>query len=423
MSRAAIPIDALQNAVAALPDNALSDLRRNALKHFADGGFPASKAENWKYTNLQALIQLSAEWLQAGAVREAVANLEDSPADAIDAHWLVIENGRVDAASVAAFAAQGVTVTMLGDHGADEDFEWPLTDFNSALLEDGIRLRVDGDAEETIGVLFVDSAKTAAAVSQSRIDIQVSPAVSARFIEYHVSVGEHAHYTNSVINLTVESGANVDYVRIQERGQKHSQTGRLSATLRKDTRLHHSGLDLGGNLVRNDLHIDIVEPGAEAVFDGLYIAGDGQHIDNHTRVDHRVGPAVSRQEYRGILNGKARCVWNGKAIVHDGADGTDAEQSNHNLLLSSNAEIDAKPELEIYAEDVKCSHGTTVGQLDERALFYLRSRGLDERHATRVLTHAFATEIVGRLPLPDLRDRVTAILEQRLGDLAAGGTL
>ena len=131
-----------------------------------------------------------------------------------------------------------------------------------------------------------------------------------------------------------------------------------------------------------------------------------------------MGPAVSRQEYRGILKGKARCVWNGKAIVHDDADGTDAEQSNHNLLLSESAEIDAKPELEIYADDVKCSHGTTVGQLDETALYYLRSRGLDRQHATRVLTHAFASEIVTRMPIDLLAELITSKLEQRLGDLA-----
>ncbi len=152
-------------------------------------------------------------------------------------------------------------------------------------------------------------------------------------------------------------------------------------------------------------------------FDGLYLAGSGQHIDNHTRVDHRVGPATSRQEYRGILNGRCRCVWNGKAIVHEGADGTDADQANHNLLLSQQAEIDAKPELEIYTDDVKCSHGTTVGQLDDASLFYLRSRGLDKRHATQVLTHAFAAGLVSRVPVEAARETVSKLMEERLGAL------
>ena len=175
--------------------------------------------------------------------------------------------------------------------------------------------------------------------------------------------------------------------------------------------------DLGGGLIRNDVDIDLSEPGADVAFDGLYLAGDGQHIDNHTRVDHRVGPATSTQEYRGILNGNCRCVWNGKAIVHQGADGTDASQANHNLLLSNQAEIDAKPELEIYAEDVKCSHGTTVGQLDDTALFYLRSRGLDKRHAIQVLTHAFAADIVLRSPVVAAKGAISNIVEDRLAEL------
>jgi Fe-S cluster assembly protein SufD len=153
------------------------------------------------------------------------------------------------------------------------------------------------------------------------------------------------------------------------------------------------------------------------VFSGLYLAGDEQHIDNHTRVDHRKGPARSSQEYRGILSGRCRCVWNGKAIVHQGADGTDANQENHNLLLSENAEIDAKPELEIYADDVKCSHGTTVGQLDETALFYLRSRGMDKRQAVQMLTRAFAADLVGRVAVQAAKDTISALVENRLADL------
>lgn len=178
-----------------------------------------------------------------------------------------------------------------------------------------------------------------------------------------------------------------------------------------------ASFDLGGGLIRNDVDVELTEPGANATFNGLYLAGDGQHIDNHSRVDHLVGPASSSQEYRGILNGRCRCVWNGKAIVHKGADGTDANQANHNLLLSPTAEIDAKPELEIYADDVKCSHGTTVGQLDESALFYLRSRGLDKRQATQLLVHAFAVDLISRTPVVAARETITSLVEAKLSEL------
>jgi len=418
MTRRTLTAALLRDAVESLPDNALTAARKLALDHFEASGFPASRAENWKYTELAPLIDISERWLTNGALREDSQPGPDSPTESIDAHWLLIANGRVDAVRLHDFAPSGASAIALGDEGAAPEFNWPLVDLNTALLEDGLRIRVDGNVERPIGILVFDSADSAPGVSQPRIDIEVGANASARFIEYHLSSGREPHYANSVVNLDAGDGAVVDYVRIQERDRGHSQTGRISVALGRDARLHHSSFDLGGRLVRNDLHIDIRQPGAEALFDGLYIAGDDQHIDNHTRVDHRVGPAVSRQEYKGILKGKARCVWNGKAIVHDGADGTDAEQANHNLLLSKDAEIDAKPELEIYAEDVKCSHGTTVGQLDEAALFYLRSRGLDRQHATRVLTHAFATQIVARVPISALRERISATLEARLGTLA-----
>ena len=150
---------------------------------------------------------------------------------------------------------------------------------------------------------------------------------------------------------------------------------------------------------------------------GLYLAGDGQHIDNHTKVHHRVGPTKSDEEYRGILNRKSRCVFNGKAIVHKGADGTDAQQSNHNLLLSGDAEIDTKPELQIYADDVKCSHGATVGELDAAALFYLRTRGIELDAAKHLLTRAFASGVLGMMTVPAMLEYVNAAVDARLDTL------
>jgi Fe-S cluster assembly protein SufD len=191
----------------------------------------------------------------------------------------------------------------------------------------------------------------------------------------------------------------------------------MTVTAGPDSEFNYCTFDLGGDLVRNDVVVDISAPGASAVLSGLFLAGGQQHIDNHTRVDHRVGPARSRQHYRGILTGNARCVWNGKAIVHAGADGTDAQQANHNLLLSDKAEIDTKPELEIYANDVKCSHGTTIGQLDEAALFYLRTRGLNKDEARQVLTRAFAQTIVAKAPIEAIRDLLEERISARLGEL------
>jgi Fe-S cluster assembly protein SufD len=194
----------------------------------------------------------------------------------------------------------------------------------------------------------------------------------------------------------------------------------LDVRLGRDAELEHFGIDIGGGLARNDLALAIEGRNSTAILNGLYLAGPGQHVDNHTRTDHRVGPARSRQEYRGVLSGRCRAVWNGKAVVHRGADGTDLEQANHNLLLSEHAEIDAKPELEIYADDVKAAHGTTVGQLDERALFYLRTRGIGPARARRILTRAFAATVIDTVPIAALRELLGDKVEARLRAMAAG---
>ncbi len=375
------------------------------------GRLPTTRDEDWKYTDLARARDISTRWLDAGAdasaadLGEAIAAVVNS----IDAHWFVIANGRLQGEP----PVEGVAVTRLD---AAPVADSALAELNAALLVDGLRLVVEREPDKPIGLLFIDGAE-AASVSQGYVEIEFAPRSAGEIVEYHASSGTADHYGNTVVAMKVGDGAAARHVRIQERALTHVQTGRTTVTLGRDARFTSASFDLGGGLVRNDLAIDIANPGAEVVFHGLYLAGDGQHIDNHTRVDHRVGPATSRQEYRGILNGQCRCVWNGKAIVHEGADGTDADQANHNLLLSTKAEIDAKPELEIYTDDVKCSHGTTVGQLDETALFYLRTRGLDKQHAKRVLTHAFAAGLVTHVPVDAATDAVAARVEARLAAL------
>ena len=379
------------------------------------GRLPTTRDEDWKYTDLGRARDISARWLDAGAalpsdsMDETIAAITGS----IDATWFVIANGELQDFA----ATDGITAERLDDIPVGDN---ALAELNAALLRDGLRLRIDGDLPKPVGLLFIDGGKTES-VSQAWVDIDLASATSAQFIEYHHSQGEGDHYANTMLTMNIGDNAVVNHVRVQNRALDHLQTGRSNIALGRDARFTSACFDLGGSMIRNDIVIDIAQPGAEIAFDGLYLAGDGQHIDNHTRVDHRVGPATSRQEYRGILNGKCRCVWNGKAIVHEGADGTDADQANHNLLLSEKAEIDAKPELEIYTDDVKCSHGTTVGQLDEASLFYLRTRGLDKRHATQVLTHAFAAGLVSRVPVDAAKDTIAALMEKRLAELIGEG--
>ena len=424
-STVALSLDALRSAVADLPSDRLTATRQAALQQLGKRGTPTLRHEDWKYTDLSPVIEISNAWLAGDATRDDPALLAATISDVtdnLDAHWLVIRNGEVDANSITAARAAGIDAALLSQSGTTPGFNDPLADLNVALLRDGLHIGVAAGVAlaKPVGLLIVDSAVGTERVSQVNVEISMAANSTASFIEYHASIGDARHYANSLVNLTLADAARAGYVRLQDRDMLHSQTGRLNVDLDRNSAFDHCAFDFGGKLVRNDLAISINGPGAHAAFHGLYLAGDDQHIDNHTRVDHKVGPATSEQEYRGILGGSSRCIWNGKAIVHDGADGTDANQANHNLLLSTRAEVDAKPELEIYADEVKCAHGTTVGQLDENALYYLRTRGLDKRAARRLLTRAFAATIVAMAPIEPVRESISARVIERLHTLTHG---
>jgi Fe-S cluster assembly protein SufD len=427
MTDSALPMDALRRAVTEMPVDRLAPVRQAALARLQKSGLPTTRHENWKYTDLSGVFDVAERALEAGSASPKDDGVQadiDAVKNSIDAHWLVIANGRIIGEPPPDLQKSGVEVVRFSESSATPSIDEPLTALNAALLEDGLSIRINAGADigKPIAILVIDDTDATPGMSQVRVAIELAPNSHAQFVEYHASSGSAEHYSNTVIHLTLADDAKVEYLRVQKRNLNHSQTERMDIQLGCNSRLCHCGFDLGGKLSRNDLNIDIVGAGADASFNGLFMAGDRQHIDNHTRVDHRIGPARSTQEYRGILSGACRGVWNGKVIVHAGADGTDAQQANHNLLLSEKAEIDAKPELEIYADDVKCSHGTTVGQLDEAALFYLRSRGLDRRHARQMLTHAFVASVISKSPLPSVEGLLREMVEARLNELTASDT-
>jgi Fe-S cluster assembly protein SufD len=429
----AIAHELLEAAVNRLPEDALTPAREAALAHFATSGFPTVRDEDWKYTNLRHAVELSNAWLGKEVVASPESNLTAAAEQAvkvitesIDAYWIVIANGiaTVDAMPGANdLQSDGISITKLSQNGDVEAIiaNDAMTSFNAALLQDGLRVRVHPSAKPSkpLAFMFVDEA-TRGDLSQARLIIDVDAGAMIDIIEAHISVGSDAQFANTVIQLDIADGARVGFVRIQERAESHIQVGKLIADLRHDAFFDYASFDFGGSLIRNDVAVNIMEPGASVNLNGLYLAAGKQHIDNHTRIDHRVGPSQSREEYRGILGGHSRCIFNGKAIVHKAADGTDAEQSNHNLLLSETAEIDTKPELEIYAEDVKCAHGATVGQLDRSSLFYLRSRGLDRDEAVQLLTRAFAARILTASPIAGIHAYIAQKTDQRLDALIHG---
>ena len=429
MSANALDQDLFAAAVKAMPQDGLSPLRNNAATLFVPLGFPTARNEDWKYTNLSGAAEISNAWLREHVTAPGTVKSIPSPGlaesavlEQIDAHWLLIRNGCVDADSLERATDQlgsDIRISNLSDQPGlnDIDVDDPMSAFNAALLQDGLRISVGANVEtaKPLGILQVDDPSHQA--SQVRIVIDVGESSNLRVIECAMSGDSGVQFTNSVTQASLARNAKFNHVRLQLRDDDHVGVNRIRVTLDRDACFGQNTFDFGGSLTRNDIVAIIAGTNAEVRLHGLYLSSANQHIDNHTRVEHRVGPAISHEEYRGVLNGHSRCVFNGQAVVFEGADGTDANQANHNLLLSEHAEIDTKPELEIYADDVKCSHGATVGQLDEASLFYLRSRGLDKDEARSLLTRAFAEEILSELVIEECRAYLGDALDKRLAEL------
>jgi Fe-S cluster assembly protein SufD len=249
--------------------------------------------------------------------------------------------------------------------------------------------------------------------------ITLEPGSRATLVLDHApSQGSGCGLTNLVGEIDVGANASLDLVVIQREGDESFHVSNLAARVGRDGRFTAHTVSVGGALVRNDLEVLLAEEGAECELRGLFLGSGSRLVDNHTAVDHAVPHCTSRELYKGVLSGRSKGVFRGRVVVRPDAQKTDATQSNPNLLLGDRAEIDTKPQLEIYADDVKCSHGATVGQLDEDALFYLRSRGIGQDDARELLVRAFANEIIEALPVGG---EITAALQQLVGALGEGG--
>lgn len=347
-----------RSAFEALPEPARSSARRKALDAFLAGGLPSTDLEEWKYTDLSPLAALP----PAALLPEAEAAGEGMGfTDALDA-------------LNAAFAGGSTELRIAADTRRDE----PIRPADRAHQRH--RLHLERGAEAT---LILNTS------------------------------GDGAFET-VFADIRLDAGARLNLVRLNDAGADAHRLTRINLHLARDACANVVTVDLGGRLSRHDLNVDLAEPGAAIHLHGLYApAGEG-HVDNHTRIEHRAPHCTSREQYRGIARDKARGVFNGMIRVHKDAQKTDSEQRIANLILSPGAEINAKPELEIYADDVKCAHGATFGQLDDEALFYLRSRGLPESTARALLTWTFAHEVLQHIHQEDVRGRVTRRLLRQL---------
>jgi Fe-S cluster assembly protein SufD len=246
------------------------------------------------------------------------------------------------------------------------------------------------------------------------------PESRSQVIVDHVDLAPARGFTNAVVEVRVERGAELALVLVQREAEATFHVSNLAARVERDARLSAHAVTLGGALVRNDTSVVLADEGASCRLDGLFAGQGEQLLDHHSLIDHAMPHGTSRQLTKGILGGSARGVFRGRVIVRPDAQKTDAEQSNPNLLLSAGAEVDSKPQLEIHADDVKCRHGASIGRLDEDALFYLRARGLDEAAARELLMRGFAAEVLDALPVPTLGTALSLLLAERLGGAFAG---
>jgi Fe-S cluster assembly protein SufD len=397
----------------------LREARQAAYERFLELGLPTTRDEDWKYTNPAPISRgdFHPAKAEAGIDRTLV---DQSAFGAWAKHRMVFVNGRYQATlSNLGALPQGVSVRdfatvsredadfVRGHFGAHVDSEQHVFAMvNAALVTDGAVIFVPrGKAvEEPIELLFVQTGE-AGAMAHPRILIVAEDNAEVTVVEHYVGAGASApSLTNSVTEVSVGQNASVKHYIVQRQGRESFHVETVHANQARDSRFRSLSIALGAALARNDIEVNFTDERAECSLDGLYMTTGTQHTDFHTTITHAKPHCTSRELFKGIAAGKSTGVFNGRIVVPPHAQKTDSNQGNHNLLLSPDASIYTKPQLEIYADDVKCAHGTTIGQLDELAIFYLRSRGIGQDQARGLLTYAFAKDIVDRIPFAPLRE-------------------
>jgi len=408
----------------------LSQRRREAIARFGELGLPTPRDEDWKYTPLAPITATTFDVaLESDGHEPSEEAIAPFCVGAPSWSRLVFVNGRFSAKlSALRPLPGGVRVGSLGEalitdaevvrarlSAAGEPLD-AFAALNAAFWQDGAFVDVpDGvTVEEPIHLLFIAATPGRARIDHPRSLIVLGRESRATVVESYVALGADTYLTNAVTEVAAGASARLDHQKILLESGRAFHVGATRVDQARDSHFASCAVTLGGRLVRNEVHALLGAEGADCRLSGLYVVGGRQHADTHTVIDHASPRATSRQLYKGILDGRARDVFNGRIVVRPGADGTDAHQANKNLLLSDEAEVDSKPQLEIFAADVKCGHGAADGQLPAEAIFYLRSRGLDEAAARALLTYGFAHEVLERIDVAPIRAWLEGLLTARL---------
>jgi len=407
-----------------LGDDRWTALRQAAIERFAELGFPSADNEEWRFTNVAPLTQVPFRRADAAPSRELFADAPDGVSTDASREGLIFVNG-VCAVPFEGALPPGVIIqplaramkdhaelvaAHLGRHAKTED--QPFAALNTAFFRDGAFIYLPKNAVigRPIHLMFAAAARGEPTVAYPRTLIIAEAGSQATIVESYLGRDGEVYCTNAVTEIVAAAGAVLDHYKIQRESEAAFHIAAMQVHQSRSSNVRSHSVALGGRLVRNDINAVLDDEGCECTLNGLTMIGGKQHVDNHTCIDHAKPHCASHELYKHVLDGQARAVFNGKIFVREDAQKTDAKQTNQTLLLSEDAVIDTKPQLEIFADDVKCTHGATVGQLDETMIFYLRSRGLGLAEARSLLTYAFANDIVSRINVKPIRAQLEELL-------------
>jgi len=424
-------IDRIATLQGTLPSDVpelLGKIRAAGLARFRERGFPTTKQEEWIYTNVAPIAKTPFRLSEPRHGLLDRQQLESYTLGDEAAIELVFVNGHYVEKLSRVNEPTKITVRSLGEMlrerpqavapkiGTAEGTGAEFPSLNAAFLEDGAFIQIpDGVVQEKpIHILFVATKLPFPQMISPRVVIVAGSNSQSTIVETFAGLEEANYLTNHVSEIYLEENARVDHTRVQTESEHAFNIALTAVHQERSSHFFSHAIHLGGGIVRNEIHAMLDGEGSECLLDGLYVLENSQHVDNHTVIDHAKPHSTSQELYKGILDGKSRGAFDGKIIVRKDAQKTLSRQTNNNLLLTSDAIVDSKPQLEIYADDVKCNHGSTIGQIDEEALFYLRSRGIGKTEARNILTFAFAAEITERLKVPTIRKRLEKLLLGRL---------
>ncbi|MFA6563102.1 MAG: Fe-S cluster assembly protein SufD [Verrucomicrobiia bacterium] len=409
----------------------VNELRRTGISRFAALGFPTPRHEDWKYTNVAPITQLPFKPVvnplpvaltAADAARFAFAGLGGSRLVFVNGHFAPelsaisksLHGVKLGSLATAMSSDAGLVKQHLGRYASASDHAFRA--LNAAFFADGAFIYVPTGVavEEPVHLLFISNAGESGTAAHPRNLIVAEAGSRLKVVESYVSAGSAPGFTNAVTEIAVGEGANVEHCKFQDEKPDAFHVATIQSSLTRDSRFTSHSISIGARIARNDINTVMTGEGVECVLNGLYVASGSQLVDHHMVVDHAQPRCASHEFFHGILGGKSRGVFNGKIFVRPGAQQTDAKQTNRNLLLTNDATVDTKPQLEIFADDVKCTHGATVGRLDEDAIFYLRSRGIGHSAARRMLTQAFASNILARIGIEPVRKQLDEFLQNHL---------